>query len=429
MTPTAPARQRAWIAFGAILAAALALRVAGLSSQPLIADDGAVGQTARAFVEHGWPEPTMWNHPRLRDALVYLSLDALGEGAWGLKAWSVLFGFLSVPAIALLVHLVTGSALAAAFAAALLAVDPLHLDFSRQAINDVYLALFPVAAVVLLLRYRDARAVRWLAAAGVCLGLGVASKWNALFPVAVAAALVLVPALRREPSWRGCAAELAAFAGCLVALPLAIYLLTFAPWFAGGHDLSEWLRLQLVMARETSLHVGYPGTKLPGYPGEIVSALRWFVAPTWYVDYVPPVAPAAEGVFVVGVGNPVTWLATLPAAAWAAWRAVRARDGAAGWLLALFLASYLPFVIVPRPIWTNSALSVLPFHAALVGWAAARLHARARTPVRIWAAAALATAAVLWLPALGTRSGPSDRALRALLSPAALDPRNHPPFE
>jgi 4-amino-4-deoxy-L-arabinose transferase-like glycosyltransferase len=429
MKPAAPARRRAWVAFGGILAAALALRVAGLASQPLIPDDGAVGQTARAYVEHGWPEPTMWNHPRLRDALVYLSLDALGEGPWGLKAWSVLFGVLSVPAAALVAWLLTGSGLAAAIAAAVLAVDPLHLDFSRQAINDVYLAFFPVAAVAMLLRYGETRTVRWLVGAGVALGLGLASKWSAVFPVGAAAALVLLPLLHHEPRRQDRAAELAAWVGCLVALPLALYLLTFAPWFSQGHDLAEWLRLQAAMARETSLHVGYPGTKLPGYPGEIVSALRWFLAPAWYVDYVPPVAPASEGIFVIGIGNPVTWFATLPALGWAAWRSGRARDRAAGCVLALFLAAYLPFVVVPRPIWTNSAMSVLPFHAILLGWAAARLHARAAVPVRIWAAAALASAALLWLPAVGARSAPSDRAVRVLLSPEALDPRNRPPFE
>jgi dolichyl-phosphate-mannose-protein mannosyltransferase len=427
--PARPLAARgAAIALAAVVLAALALRAAGLSGQPLVPDDGAVGQTAVNFVEQGWPEPTMWNHPRLRDLLVYASIQALGPGPWGLKLWSVLLGALSVPALAALVLLLTGSAGAAALAAGLLAIDPLHVDFSRQAINDVYLSAFPVAAIAALLRYRETRAPAWVAAAGVALGLGLASKWSAPFPVGVAAVLVLVPALREAEGWRARTAELALFAGCLVALPAAIYLLTFAPWFSRGHGLVEWLRLQGAMARETATHVGYAGTKLPGYPGEIVSALRWFVSPTWYVDYIPPPPPTppTEGIFVVALGNPLSWLATLPAAAWAGWRAWRERDAAAGWLLALFLAAYLPFVLVPRPVWPNSALAVLPFQAALVGWAAWRLHRRLALPVRIWAAAALGLAALLWLPAMGLRSPVPDRLVKALVAPETLDPRSHP---
>mgnify|MGYP006267915519 FL=1 len=130
--------------------------------------------------------------------------------------------------------------------------------------------------------------------------------------------------------------------------------------------------------------------------------------------------------FVSGVSNPLAWLATLPAAGWAAWRWRRAGDGAAGWLLLLFLAAYLPFVLVPRPIWPNSSLAVLPFAMALVGWGAARVRERAPLAVGLWAGAAVALAALLWLPAAGVSTRPTDAVLRALVAPQALDPAFHP---
>lgn len=421
------ARRMAW-AIGGLTLLAFALRAAALGSQPLIGDDVSVGRTARNFVEMGWPEPTMWNHPRLRDLLVYGSLDLLGEGPWGLKAWSVLLGTLSVPATSLLVLRLTGSAPAAGVAGLLLAIDPLHLDFSRQAINDVYLAFLPVASVVALLLYRTARRPAWLAGSGLLLGLAIASKWSAVFPVAAAAAVVLAQSWREAGDRRARAAEAAAFVACLVLLPLAVYLVTFLPWFGRGHDLAEWLRLQQAMASETATHTGYAGTKLPGYPGEIVGAWRWFLAPVWYVDYLPPM-PGRDvppvGLFLSGAGNPLAWLGTLPAATWAAWCWHRHRDAGAGWLLFLFLAAYLPFVVVPRPIWTNSSLAVLPFALALVGWAAARLHQRFAVPIRLWGAAAVALAALLWFPAAGVSTAPTDAVLRVLVSPAALDPASH----
>lgn len=418
--------------FAAFLSAvsllALVVRAAGLGSQPLIGDDVSVGQTALNFVEMGLPSPTMWNHPRLRDLLVYLSLGAFGDGPWGLKAWSVLFGALSVPATAWLAVEATGSRAAAGIAALLVAVDPLHLDFSRQGINDVYLAFFPVAATAAILRYQAVRRPAWLAAAGILLGLGIASKWSAAFPVLAAGALVLGSSLERLPSARDRAAEVALFAACLGALSAATYLVTFWPWFGRGHDLAEWVRLQIVMARETSTHTGYPGTKLPGYPGELTSAWRWFVAPVWFVDYIPPMPGRGlppEGLFVSGVSNALAWLATLPAAGFAAWRWRRAGDAGAGWLSLLFLAAYLPFLVVSRPIWTNSSLAVLPFGMALVGWAAARVRDRAPRLVSLWAGAAVIFAALLWLPAAGVSTRPTDAFLRALVSARALDPASH----
>jgi hypothetical protein len=239
---------------------------------------------------------------------------------------------------------------------------------------------------------------------------------------------VLAQALRELRSTRERAAEVALFAACLVALPLALYVLTFWPWLGRGHDLAELVRLHAAMAHETATHTGYAGTKLPGFPGEVVGAWRWFVQPIWYVDYMPAghgVELPEGGFFLSGVANPLAWLATLPCAAWAALRWLRARDGAAGLLLLLFLAAYVPFVVVPRPIWTNSALAVIPFAAALVGWGAARLHERRRTLVRIWAGAALVLAALLLPAAAGVSTAATDAAVSVLVSPAALDPESH----
>lgn len=404
------------------------LRAVGLGTQLLIGDDLAVGQTARNYVEHGLPEPTMWNHPRLRDLLVHVSLELLGHGAWGLKSWSVLLGTLSVPATVLLVLAVSSSLPAATIAGLLVATDPLHLDFSRQAINDVYLSFLPVAAIIALLRYRGG-GVGWLTLAGLLLGLGVATKWSAAFPVSAAGAIVLARTLRSRPPWQERLADMALFAACLVLLPFAVYVLTYGPWFGRGYDVWEFFRFQGAMARETATHIGYAGSKLPGFPGEVVGAWRWFTQPIWYVDYLPPMPGrqlAEGGVFLSGVANPLTWMVTLPAAAWAAWRWLRERDTAAGGLLLLFLAAYLPFVVVPRPIWTNSAVAVLPFSAALVGLAAARTHRALPHAVRLWGAVALLVAALLWPPAMGRSARPSNAVVRFIVSPLALDPATHP---
>ena len=413
-----------WLALVGLSVASLALRLAWLDQQPLIPDDLSVSATALNFSEAGWPGPTMWNHPRIRDLLVGATIRVCGGGPVCLKAWSVIFGTLSVPAVAALVLVVGGGPVAALAAAAVVGTDPLHLDFSRQAINDVYLACLAPAAVAAIWRYRSVRQAGWLVAAGLLLGLGLASKHAIAAPVAVVAAVLLVESARAPAGRAG--AEVAFVLACLAVLPLTIYLATYLPWFARGHDLPEWIAFQLMAARETATHVGYPGTKLPGYFNELVGAWRWFLEPIWYVDNtMTGVAEAGDlsWVLVAGVGNPLTWLLVWPAAGLAAWRWLAGREAAAGLLLGLFLAAYLPFALAPRPIWTNSALSVLPFAAALLGQAVAWGWERGPRLVTAWAALALLVAALLWLPAGGWRTDASVWLVERLVSPAALVPR------
>lgn len=393
---------------------AFAARAVRLGAQPLIGDDVMVAISAPNFAEDGWPEPTMWNHPRLRDLLVEGSLGALGRGPWGIKAWSVLLGTLTVPAAFAAMVLLTGSASAAWILAALLALDPLHVHFSRQGINDVYLSFFPLAALAAAWRYRTSRAAGWLVLAGALFGLGLASKWSVAFALLPAAAVLLRDALTREETAPERRAEAALVVSALALLPAAVYLLTWVPFFERGYGLLEWLRFQGAMALETRTHTGYPGTKLPGYPGEIVRAWRWFVSPCYFVTH-DDADPPGVSTFMAGIANPAAWLLVLPAAAFAAWRAVGARDRAAALLLVLFGANYLPFVAVRRPIFANTALATAPFALALVAWAAARVRERRPRLVLGWLALAAAAALALWPTAAGLSDARRDPLASALL--------------
>ncbi len=422
-------RRRAVIAIAGVTLVALVLRAVGLGTQPLLGDDVLAGVSAANFVQSGWPGPTMWHHPRLRDLLVYVSVGAFGPTAWGLKAWSVLLGTLSVAATGWLVWLLSASVPAAALSAAIVALDPLHIYFSRAAINDVYLSFFPVAAIGACLVYVERRRPWMLATAGLLLGLGAASKWSVVFPVAASVALTLPACVASQPSRRAKGVEIAFVVGALGLLPIGIYLLTYWPWFGRGHDLAEFVRFHRAMAFEATTHTGL-GTRIPDNPGELIGAWRWFLQPPWWVDYVKPIPGSSaipqDGLFPSAVGNPLTWLATIPAAAWAAYRWLRARDRVAGVLLLLWLAAYLPFAVVPRPIWTNSAVAVVPFWAALVGWAAGRVWERARAPVVLWAGAALTVALLLWIPATSRSFGPAQSLVRALVTSRAFDVAYHP---
>jgi 4-amino-4-deoxy-L-arabinose transferase-like glycosyltransferase len=407
----------------ALTALALTLRVARLADQPLIGDDLAVADSAMGFLATGWPGPTMWNHPRLRDLLVYVSVQALGEGPWAIRSWSILFGTLSVPATFWMVRTLGGGLLAAGLAGLLLAVDPLHVGFSRQGINDVYLAFFGPALVVATWRYRRSRRSAWLLVAGALLGLGLATKVGIAFVAAACAAALAVDVLAGPAPAPTRAREAAAALACVGLLALGIYVATFAPWFGRGHDLAEWVTFQLRMAHETATHTGYPGTKLPDYLGEVVGAWRWFLQPIYYTatSAVPVVVGTnARAVPLAWIANPIACLTVWPAFALALHLAWRARDRTSAWLAALFAAAYVPFVVVPRPIWTNSAVAVLPFALALVGHAGAQVWRWRPHLAAIWVGACVALALALWLPAVGWSTLPSDWIMTRLVPPEAF---------
>jgi len=404
-------------ALAAVALAALAVRGCGLAGQPGLADDRNCGASAVNFVERGQIGPTMWHHPHLRDLLVYASGSLAGFGRVGVVLPSLLLGVLSVVVLGLLGRRLAGPAAGLA-AAALAALDSLHVDYSRQAVQEIYTFAFAATGVLLALLYAERRRGVWLVAAGVAFGLGLGAKWSVAFPLAVTAAWLVAAEARARAAGDLAAGPRAVFAiAALLLLPAAVYLLTWTPWMIRGHDLSDLVELHARMAAEARVHQGFNPFNLD-LPH---AAWMWFVRPVAFADFTfGPSGPVP----VVAVTNPLVWLATIPAVALVARRARRQRRPEDVLLVALFVATYLPFVLLSRPIWVHSALAVLPFALVAVGSAAtdlARAGPRARSLVLGWALlSALAAAPLL---ALATGHGMELGALRGLVERFRPDAR------
>lgn len=356
---------------------ALILNGFQLARQPVSHDDYYVALSAINYMESGQLGPTMWNHPALRNILVYYALRTFGSGVLGVKGISLLLGTLCTPLIGLVTRRIFNDNRIALIAAFLWACDALVIDFSRQGINDIYLAFFPLAGIYLAYRFRETGNQGWLLGCGVCFGLGLASKWSALFPLLVTFTLMMVvihteiKGTFREHLVRYCHAGL-----LLLIVPLLVYLLTFLPWFGRGYSLAEWPALQRSMFLETSQHAGY---KPKLWDDRDNRAYKWFVVPSVFVDpFMNMGTPDGEtgslpsfeksATVVLGVANPLVWLLVLPAIFLVFRRGIRERDEGSCYLAGLFLVSYLPLVLSPRPIWLNTALSVLPYAIMSVAW-------------------------------------------------------------
>ena len=393
-----------------VFLAGLWLRVHGIGAQPPTGDDLSVAISAKNYLESGHLGPTMWNHPNLRNVLVYASMHLLGGGVVGLKLWSLAFGALAVLLTGLVARELTGDDRAGALAALLMAVDSLHIDFSRQAVHEVYMACFSLAAIYFSLRFRHRENPWYLVLAGVSFGLGIASKWYVLFPLAVTGIFLLLDGTRLRGLLRGERPGRAVLlAATLLLLPATVYLLTFLPWFLRGYGIVDWLMLQKAMYIETKHHLGYNPY---GYEVDY-RPLLWFVKPVAFGDF----AMGKDGpVVLLGITNPLSWLLTLPAMVWILRTWAMTRDGRLAYLFALFAGSYLPLALSQRPIWAHTAFAVIPF--AFIGTARFLVHLldRGDTPRRmLYAYLALLVLVSIPLYLLATGKGHDISLLQPIL--------------
>ena len=176
------------------------------ANSKIIAGNVDVMQDTAAFVVH----------PPLGKWLIAAGEYLFGMNSFGWRFASLVFGTLLIMVTIRLVRRVSKSTLIGGLAGILLTFDGLEFVMSRTALLDIFLAFFVVAAVACLVadrewfrnrlaRYLEHREIPdlggqfgpalvlrpWRIAAGICFGLALGSKWNALYPLAAFALLSL----------------------------------------------------------------------------------------------------------------------------------------------------------------------------------------------------------------------------------------------
>jgi dolichyl-phosphate-mannose-protein mannosyltransferase len=191
-------------------------------------------------------------------------LIAVGEWLFGLNpfGWrfaSAVFGSLAILLICRIARRVTRSTLLGCVAGLLMSLDGLEFVLSRTGILDIFLMFFVLAAFGCIVIDRDVSRARlaelvarhpgrpggprlglrkWQLAAGVFLGLAVATKWNAAWYIIGFAALFLAWEIgaRRAAGLksfvRGGLREARWLPVTFIAIPLGVYLASWSGWFA-----------------------------------------------------------------------------------------------------------------------------------------------------------------------------------------------------
>jgi dolichyl-phosphate-mannose-protein mannosyltransferase len=319
---------------------------------------------------------------------------------------SAVFGTLSVTLAAILAYRLFFSAIWAGVTGLLLATENLNFVQSRVAMFDIFLAAFVVAGFLFLVLDRqwvehrtppppelspaereEARLLDlppdrppspvirpWRVAAGVAFGAATAVKWSG--GTALIAAVVLSLAWERTRRvevglahpWRETIRDesfgIVLFLGFL---PVALYVASYVPWFAGHRwSISEWVSLQHGMASfSLTLHSPHPYASRPW---------QWWLMARPVAYYYACATKSATGgcltsAEVLGMGSPAIFWGSLFAIPWTliAWR--RRRDWRAGLIFTAFALQYFPWFLTSRTSFLFYMTPITPFMVLAVSYA------------------------------------------------------------
>jgi dolichyl-phosphate-mannose-protein mannosyltransferase len=412
---------RPFVVIAAVTAVAGGLRFYHLSSpQAFVFDE--VYYAKDGCLDAGFPyercglespnEQTVTVHPPLGRWIIAGGIAATGKPSdfscqfgvvsprchpFGFRVAAASFGTLSVLLLAILVYRVFRSALWAGVAGLLLATESLNFVQSRTSMLDIFLVTFVVAGFLFLVLDRqwiERRAPApsdlpeeadqafllhlppdrppapkfrpWRLAAGVAFGAAIATKWSG--GTALAAAILLTLAWERtrrsgmglphalREAIRDEAFGIFLF---LVLVPAAVYLASYASWFADHHGLKlgEWWGLQRGMANYSiHLRARHPYAS----PAWTWLLLKRPVA-YYYYCFRNTSSGCALPAEILGVGNPAIFWGSLLAIPYALFAWVRRRDWRAGLILVPFAAQYGPWFFAARTNFLFYLAPVTPF--------------------------------------------------------------------
>jgi dolichyl-phosphate-mannose-protein mannosyltransferase len=308
---------------------------------------------------------------------------ASGRPQFAWRLGSAVFGALMVLFVFLISMRLFGSVVAGLLGALFLTIDGLAFTLSRIAMNDSYMTAFILAAWFCLLSgfYRWGRAqaddpefarvsrsrgaaATWLVAAGVSGGLGLSSKWPALYGLVGIGMLIVWDGFSRGPDslfriFGGVGRSAAFLIVVFGVVPLALYVTSYIPYFSLGHTFDQFLQLQKSMYE---YHANLTATHPFGSP--------WYGWPLGhkavYLYLSGDSATTRSEIWTLP--NLVVFGGGLWAMAVAAVRARRLRSAALALVAGAAAIQYLPFVPVRRVLFLYHYLPVVPFLCIALGW-------------------------------------------------------------
>ena len=351
-----------------IALASFILRLFNLASiKSLIFDEIYYVDGARDFLKYGvevtGSQPEFVVHPPVGKWMIASGIKLFGDNALGWRFTTALVGSLMILVVALIAHRLFYSPLLTALASGLMAIDGLALVHSRTALLDNFLAFFILVATYFFISKRY-----WWT--GLFLGLALATKWSALYFIAIFTLIALYRAFTHHTG-RDLIRPTLSRIGSFGLLPLAVYLTSWWGWFASSrgwdrdhssNPISSFIFYHQEMLNfHTGLSEKHPYQANPW---------SWLIMgrPTSFYYQTPNTCGADScSQEVLALGTPLLWWAGTIAIAvvfgfWIRSLIVRNFDPAVTIIVAGMAAGYLPwFFFQERTVFTFYAIVFQPF--------------------------------------------------------------------
>ena len=341
----------------------------------------------------------------------------LGFNTFGWRIAACIFGVLCIPMMYLLARRLWPQRLFAIAAATLVCFDGMFFVQSRIGMIDIFPIFFILFSYYLFLVHIQSRSFAAslvsLLALGTMLGIGIASKWIVLAAwlsiVFWLVARVILGNLNIEfgprgwpflsqkaksPEWT---AYVAVAVVSLVVIPLAIYLVSWYPFFARGQfqNLADLVNYQVESYR---YHANLTATHPYGSPAWSWPLLSRPVL--YYAEYQGLGNDVFTGQPLIArmsnLGNPWIWWTSLPCVAVLPYFVIRHRSFPAAVILLGFISQYLPWFRITRVLFMYHMFGGLIFMVLALAFVLVVLAERARAPNRKWIVAAHLAVAVLF---------------------------------
>lgn len=287
-----------------------------------------------------------WEHPPLAKLLISLGIRWFGDEPLGWRFMSVFFGALTLVGMYRLAYELFGRDRRAAWICAMITLfNQLLYVQARIAMLDTFMMAFLAWSLAFGVRALDEKTTdsRWIARAGVAMGLAAACKWFALVPWAMCAALLFFQALRLRSRERF--RDLALY---WIGVPLVAYYATFLPYLFVKREPGYTLWELLTSFQARMLDGQKRVVNSHPYMSRFYDWI-WMKRPIWYAfDKEGLQQEDVRGVLLLG--NPLIMWGGLVAVLGLAAEAIRKRARSAFLILYFYLGFAFCWIAIPRKV-------------------------------------------------------------------------------
>lgn len=336
-----------------------------------------------------------WTHPPLGKIFIAIGIMLFGMCPFGWRIAGTIFGIIMIPIIYIFAKKLLKKSWLTIVTCLLFTFDFMHFAQTRIATIDVYVTFFIMLMYYFMYKYYSTsfydssfkKGLISLALCGICMGLGIASKWTGIYAGMGLAVLFFITVFKRvreyeyaqknpKGSTDGISHNLIienfgpymkkTILWCViffVAVPAVIYCLSYIPYLKAP-DANGF---QTIIENQNSMYAYHAKTVLGS---EHPFSSRWYEwiimkRPIWY--YSGTVSDnVKEG--ISSFGNPLVWWLGVPAFFYMLYRVFKKRDKNSLFLVIAYLAQLVSWIPITRLTFIYHYFPCVPFIVLMLGY-------------------------------------------------------------